>query len=73
MACYRAPMMTPEQFSALRKRTKLTQGQFAAAVGVNRVTVWRWETGKVEPSPVMIDHVRRVTAALVERAKGRAA
>lgn len=65
--------MTPDQFCALRKRTKLTQGQFALAVGVNRVTVWRWETGKVEPSPLMVEHVRRVTAELAEKAKGRAA
>lgn len=41
------PMVTlrPEELKAFRKRLKLTQGELAKALGVQRVTVARWERG----------------------------
>ena len=35
--------MTPKDVLALRKRTKLGRTGFAYLVGVDRITVWRWE------------------------------
>jgi transcriptional regulator with XRE-family HTH domain len=34
---------------AYRKRANLTRTDFARALGVSRVTVWRWEEGKQFP------------------------
>lgn len=37
--------MTPEQLATLRESIGLTREQLAGALGVDRTTVWRWETG----------------------------
>lgn len=37
--------MTKEQLFALRERLQMTQTQLAQQLGVDRVTVARWETG----------------------------
>ncbi|HEY9674830.1 MAG TPA: helix-turn-helix transcriptional regulator [Waterburya sp.] len=42
----------------LRGLTKLTQGQFAAAIGVNYVTISRWETGRIQPSELALRQVQ---------------
>jgi transcriptional regulator with XRE-family HTH domain len=34
---------------AYRKRANLTRTDFARALGVSRVTVWRWEEGRQFP------------------------
>lgn len=36
--------------SALRRRLKMTQEEFAHAIGVTVSTVNRWENGHIEPS-----------------------
>ncbi len=47
----------------LRKAVRLTQQQLADLLGVERVTVARWETGESPPSPAMSIAVRTVIAA----------
>ncbi len=37
--------MTKEELAALRERLELTQQQLAEKLGVDRVTIARWETG----------------------------
>lgn len=37
--------MTPEQLATLRESIRMTREQLAEALGVDRTTVWRWETG----------------------------
>lgn len=37
--------MTKEELAALRERLELTQQQLAERLGVDRVTIARWETG----------------------------
>lgn len=41
--------MLPENLYTLRKRQKLTQEQVAAAVGVSRQALSKWETGESVP------------------------
>ena len=41
-------MIKPKQIVALRKRLGLNQVDFASKLGVDRSTVWRWETDRVE-------------------------
>lgn len=38
-------VMTKEELAALRERLELTQQQLADKLGVDRVTIARWETG----------------------------
>lgn len=41
------------------KRNKMTRDDFADAIGVDRVSVYRWETGKAFP----IRHLNKIIAA----------
>ena len=57
--------MNPEQLATLRESIRVNREQLADALGVDRTTVWRWETGET-PSPaylplalLWIRHTRR--------------
>jgi DNA-binding transcriptional regulator YiaG len=56
--------MTPSQIHALRKRLKLSPGDFAERLGFTgphaRITVWRWECGKRKPSEQTIMLIKQV-------------
>lgn len=57
---------TKEAIRALRRRRGETQAQFAAALGVDRTTVSRWETGEVAAGDVAagsLDALERVPAS----------
>ena len=43
-------MTYSEKVKAARDKLLLTQDEIAAALGVNSITVCRWETGKSEPN-----------------------
>ncbi len=43
-------MTYPEKVKSARERLLLTQEEMATALGVNAITVCRWETGKSEPN-----------------------
>lgn len=47
--------VTPSQIRELRKQLGLSQPEFAKKIGVNRVTVARWETGRTIPSPLALE------------------
>jgi putative transcriptional regulator len=49
MSVNREPGMT-SPISALRRRLRMTQEEFAHAIGVTVSTVNRWENGHIEPS-----------------------
>ena len=46
--------LTPENLRKLRKKLKRTQSAFGAAIGVDGVTVSRWENTKSSPSNKMV-------------------
>jgi DNA-binding transcriptional regulator YiaG len=48
---------------SIRHRMGLTQEHFATLLGVTRVTVARWETGKVAVTEPMAKLIRMVTKA----------
>ena len=52
-------LLTPDQIAAIRKKTGLNQNDFQKMIGVNGVTVSRWETGKAQQSK-MADNFLRV-------------
>ena len=43
-------MTYSEKVKAARDKLLLTQDEIAIALGVNAITVCRWETGKSEPN-----------------------
>lgn len=43
-------MTYPEKVKNAREILLLTQDEMAAELGVNAITVCRWETGKTEPN-----------------------
>lgn len=56
---------TPGYLRTLREALGLTQQQFGEAVGVDKMTVWRWEKGQLRPgadSVKAIDAARRAAA-----------
>lgn len=40
---------SPARARAIREEAGATQEQFAAELGVTRLSIWRWETGKCRP------------------------
>jgi DNA-binding XRE family transcriptional regulator len=56
---------TPGYLRTLREALGLTQQQFGEFVGVDKMTVWRWEKGQLRPgadSVKAIDAARRAAA-----------
>jgi len=47
------------KLSEYLKRQNIDRQQFAETIGVDRVSVYRWETGKAFP----IRHLRKIVAA----------
>src|ERR1044072_7326480 len=43
------PTFSPKAIRAVRRQLRLTQGQFASRLGVNAVTISRWENGHNKP------------------------
>ena len=68
-------LLTPDQIAAIRKKTGLNQSDFQKMIGVNGVTVSRWETGKAQQSKMadnflrVIDKFGCVTSELMQRAE----
>lgn len=49
-----------QQVVDLRKRTRLSQAQFAAKLYVHVMTVSRWERGESQPSQVHLRQMRQL-------------
>lgn len=52
MAKKQRPKIDPERIRCLRERVRLTGAQFAEKLRVDRKTIWRWESGKSQPSEI---------------------
>lgn len=62
-----AERMDAKTFKAHRKRLNATQTELAAAFGVHRVTLARWETGVIAVPTVYARLVERMKPADVAR------
>jgi DNA-binding transcriptional regulator YiaG len=54
--------MTPGFVISLREAMGLTQEQFGRRLGVTKMTVSRWECGRMRPSPSVVAAIRRLQA-----------
>jgi len=52
--------MTAEEIANLRQKLGLNMQEFAKKVGVSRMTVFRWETGRASPLPVYEKKLERL-------------
>lgn len=51
---------TPGYIRALREALGLTQQQFGDCIGVDKMTVWRWEKGQLRPRPVSVKAMEKL-------------
>jgi len=49
--------MTAKEIQKLRKKLRLTQKEFAGRLGLDAITISRWERNEQRPRPV---HLRRM-------------
>jgi DNA-binding transcriptional regulator YiaG len=52
--------MTPGFIVSLREAAGLTQEQFGRKLGVTKMTVSRWECGRMQPSSELVVSIRRL-------------
>ena len=53
-------------FQKVRKREKITQKQIAEALGVDRSTVAKWETGKAAPRAALLPKLAKILNCSIE-------
>lgn len=56
-------VMTPRHITKLRKRLGLTRTEFARELNVSYITVWRWETGKMQVHPAREERLEELRRA----------
>jgi DNA-binding XRE family transcriptional regulator len=61
------PHLTPGFIRTLREALHLTQHQFGEAVGVDKMTVFRWEKGILRPSEESVKAIKRLRDKAVRR------
>ena len=57
----------PAHVTALREALGMTQAKFGAAVGVNKLTVSRWERGELKPGTAALKRLIKLQAGAVRR------
>jgi len=62
--------MTPTGLKRIRRELGLTQEQLARALGVDRVSVARWEGGTYRITEPMARLIQRIAAEAREKRKG---
>ncbi len=60
-------MPTPGHIKTLRRTLGLTQSEMAERVGVDKMTVWRWERGKVRPSKSAVSALEKLRKQAARR------
>lgn len=54
--------MEPQNIKALRVKLKMTQKELANKIGVDQVTVCRWENGRTKPIPIARKQLEKLAA-----------
>lgn len=67
MAAKVPPAPTPAYIRTLREALGLTQTQFGQRVGVDKMTVWRWERGQIKPRGNSLKGVEAMRRAAVQK------
>ena len=65
--------MAPKTIREIRLGLELSQSEFAKVLGVNRITVSRWERGARRPHPLMIKTIEVLAAEELKKRGGKKA
>ena len=60
--------MTPEEIKSLRQSLDLSQEKFAQKIGVHKITVSRWECGKITPRGLAQKALERLANRVAKKA-----
>ena len=58
--------MTPEEIRLMRKNLGLSQEKFAHKIGVHKITVSRWECGKITPRGLSLKVLERMAKRMAK-------
>lgn len=67
----RRDLPVPKMRRALREAAGVSQDAIAIAVGVHRMTVNRWESGRCEPTPAHVVAYAAIMRALQDETRGQ--
>ena len=56
--------MNGQEIKQIRAKLGMTQAEFGKKLGVWNVTVARWETGGVKPSPLAVARIKELAATI---------
>ena len=64
-------MKFQEKLVKLRKLKKITQDEFACAVGVSRQAVYKWESGQSYPEALKLVEIKNLLGISIDEMMGK--
>ncbi len=61
------PVVTPGFIKTLREALRMTQADFGSAVGVDKMTVFRWEKGTLRPGKSSLHAIEKLRVRMTRR------
>jgi putative transcriptional regulator len=58
--------MNAKEIKQMRQKLGLSQQKFATELGVGIASVFRWESGRSEPSPLALEKLRELYRKIVK-------
>jgi len=59
--------ISPEEIREVRFKLNLSQDDIAALIGVSRISIHRWETGKTKPSKFLLKQLKNLFSTVYEK------
>jgi DNA-binding transcriptional regulator YiaG len=67
----RKTLLSPELCRSIRQRARLSQGEIARVLGINRASVSRWESGQRTPRGLLAENYLKLLDALLHEEASR--
>ena len=67
----RKMLVPPELRRSIRRRARLSQGEIAQVLGINRASVSRWESGQRTPRGLLAENYVKLLDALLHEEASR--
>jgi DNA-binding XRE family transcriptional regulator len=59
--------ISPEEIREVRFKLNLSQDDIAELIGVSRISIHRWETGKTKPSKFLLKQLKNLFSTVYEK------